>query len=58
MDNIFLEVKKCVKNAFSRDLEIQIYWLSEQNSKKNSIFGEKIAVDKSAWIKACIVYTL
>ena len=38
MDKVFSEVKKCVENAFSRDLEIQIYWLSKQNSKKKSIF--------------------
>ena len=59
MDNVFFEVKKCMENAFSRDLEIQIYWLSKQNSKKNSIFGKKTAVDKSAWIKVwyiCIIY--
>ena len=30
MDNVYFEVKKCVGNAFSNDLEIQIYWLSKQ----------------------------
>ena len=41
MDNIFFEVKKCIENAFSKDLEIQIYWLSKQNSKKNLNLWEK-----------------
>ena len=35
------EVKKCVGNAFSRDLE-----------KKKLNLWEKTAVDKSVWIKA------
>ena len=52
MDNVFFKAKKCVKNAFSGDLEIQIYWLSKQNSKKNLNLWEKTAVDKSAWRKA------
>ena len=52
MDNVFFKAKKCVKNAFSGNLEIQIYWLSKQNSKKNLNLWEKTAVDKSAWRKA------
>ena len=53
MAKVFFEVKKGVKNSFSRDLEIQIYWLSKQNSKTKLNLWEKTAVDKSAWIKAC-----
>ena len=30
MDNICFEVKKCVGNAYSNDMVIQIYWLSKQ----------------------------
>ena len=52
MDNICFEIKKCVRNAFSNDLEIQIYWRSKQWKKLN--FWEKTAVDKSAWIKAYV----
>ena len=37
MDNMSCEVKKCVGNAFSRDLETQML---------------KMAVDKSVWTKA------
>ena len=54
MANVFFIVKKYVENAFFRDLEIQIYWLSKQNNKKLNLW-EKTAVDKSAWIKACYV---
>ena len=30
MDNVYFEVKKCVRNALHNDLQIQIYWLSKQ----------------------------
>ena len=30
MDNICVEDKKCVGDAYSIDMEIQIYWLSKQ----------------------------
>ena len=30
MDNICFEVKKRVGNAYSKDIAIQIYWLSKQ----------------------------
>ena len=45
MANVFFIVKKYVENAFFRDLEIQIYWLSKQNNKKLNLW-EKTAVDK------------
>ena len=52
MDNVWFEVKKCVGNAYSNDIEIQIYWLSKEWKKLNLL--EKTAVGKSAWIKACL----
>ena len=57
MANVFFIVKKYVENAFFRDLEIQIYWLSKENNKKLNLW-EKTAVDKSAWIKACTLLVL
>ena len=36
MENVCLEVKKGVGNAYFSNLEIQIYW-----QERNSIFGEK-----------------
>ena len=30
MDKVWFEVKKCVGNAYSNDIEIQIYRLSKQ----------------------------
>ena len=40
MDNKCFKVKKCVGNALSSNLEIQIYWLSKQNSKVIQSLGK------------------
>ena len=71
MDKMSFEVKKCVGNAFSRDLETEMLKfptslpimgvpqeiLTYQTVKKLNLW-EKTAVGKSARIKACYVATI
>ena len=39
VDKLCFEIKKCVGNAFASNLEIQIYWLSQQ--QKTQSLGKK-----------------
>ena len=57
-----IEVKKCIRNAFSSDLETKISkkiplgaLMTQQKVRKLNLW-EKTAVEKSAWIKACLPY--
>ena len=62
MNKMCFGVKKCIRNAFSSDLETRISkkiplgaLLTQQKIRKLNLW-EKTAVEKSAWIKACLLY--
>ena len=62
MNNLCGEVKKCIRNAFSSDLETKISkkiplgaLMTQQKVRKLNLW-EKTAVEKSARIKACLPY--